>query len=222
MSIGTEFFGGSIKLSQPVAVASKRSPGQLYCFGKRVMDVIFACVALLATWPFLVVICVLVWADSKGSVFYRQKRHGLNGAIFEIIKFRTMHVNQENFVQCKNDDQRLTRIGKFLRMTSLDELPQLLNVLRGQMSLVGPRPHAVEHDRQITEVLPHIMARYAVKPGITGLAQVLGFRGSTDTATAIQNRLSADLRYVETCSLWLDLKIMLMTVPVVLSGVNAH
>ena len=222
MTIGTDIINGPTGLGQPLAALGKPWPTWLFYTSKRAMDVIFAAVALLVTWPVFLVICILIKADSEGPVFYRQKRHGLYGATFEIIKFRTMLVNQENFIQCKNDDPRVTLLGKFLRKTSLDELPQLLNVLRGQMSLVGPRPHAVQHDQQLAEFVPHIMSRYVVKPGITGLAQVLGFRGPTDTAIAIQNRLAADLRYVETCSVWLDLKIMLLTVPVVLSESNAH
>ena len=189
---------------------------------KRGVDIFVSAVVLIILLPVFLVIAIWIKFGSKGPVFFQQHRHGLHGKPFKMFKFRTMHAGESEFVQCQTEDSRVTKTGRFLRRTSLDELPQLANVLLGDMSLVGPRPHAVEHDRQLIQSVPHFMMRYSAKPGITGLAQVKGLRGLIDSQKAIEDRLAADLEYASKISLTLDVLILLRTVPVVLSTINAH
>ena len=147
-------------------------------------------------------------------MLFRQKRHGIGGDAIEILKFRTMKQHQEpqgEVIQATENDDRVTFIGRFLRRSSLDELPQLINVLRGEMSLVGPRPHAIEHNEEFKSRIPKYMLRHKVRPGITGWAQVNGFRGITDTEEKMALRIEHDLWYIQNWSLWLDLKILLQT-----------
>jgi putative colanic acid biosynthesis UDP-glucose lipid carrier transferase len=146
-------------------------------------------------------------------VFFRQRRHGYNHRVIDVFKFRTMHVaeNGDRIEQARRDDPRVTRVGKFLRRTSLDELPQLFNVLRGEMSLVGPRPHALAHNRLYADQLERYANRHCVKPGITGWAQIHGFRGPTEDAEKMRQRVALDLDYIENWSTWLDLKILALT-----------
>lgn len=191
--------------------------------GKRAFDLVVSALALIALCPLLVLVACLIAVESRGPVLFRQRRHGYGGATFEVFKFRTMrHVPNAIFSQCMPNDQRITRIGRFLRKSSLDELPQLINVLHGDMSLVGPRPHPVELDTEFAAVLPHYMDRYLAKPGITGWAQVLGFRGPTPTADIMAKRLEADLKYVTNQSLRFDILILLLTLPALLFPRNIH
>lgn len=164
--------------------------------------------------PLLALISVLIKLDSKGPVFYKQRRHGFGGNEFEIYKFRTMIYESANekFVQATKNDARITRIGKILRRTSLDELPQLINVLNGSMSLVGPRPHPIELNNDFRHKIDRFMERHSVKPGITGLAQISGFRGETNELSKMAGRVKYDLEYVRNWSVWLDLKILMLTV----------
>jgi putative colanic acid biosynthesis UDP-glucose lipid carrier transferase len=157
-------------------------------------------------------------------VLFRQRRYGLNGRLVEVLKFRTMTASDDGakVVQACHDDPRVTRFGRFLRAFSLDELPQLFNVLAGSMSLVGPRPHAVAHNEEFRRLIHGYMLRHKAKPGITGWAQVNGWRGETDTLEKMQNRVAHDLDYVQNWSLWLDLKILAMTIVVVASRRNAY
>lgn len=193
-------------------------------FVKRIEDItigsLLAVVAALLT-PF---IALAIKLDSKGPVFFRQRRRGLNQKIIDVVKFRTMHVLEDgdDVKQAKPDDARVTRVGRFLRRTSLDELPQLWNVLKGEMSLVGPRPHALVHDEQFGEILETYANRHEVKPGITGLAQVSGLRGETVTPGSVEARVNADIAYIKTWSLGLDLKILAQTLWAMLTGKNAH
>ncbi|NNF03081.1 MAG: undecaprenyl-phosphate glucose phosphotransferase [Rhodothermales bacterium] len=178
---------------------------------KRILDVIFSLFVLILLSPLLVAIAVAVKVSSPGPVFYRQERMGLNGHTFEILKFRSMPVNAERetgAVWAKPGEQRATRIGSFLRRTSLDELPQFFNVLRGDMSVVGPRPERPVFIEQFRDQVPRYMLRHKMKAGITGWAQVHGWRGDT----SIEKRIEFDLYYIQHWSLKLDLKIMLMTV----------
>jgi lipopolysaccharide/colanic/teichoic acid biosynthesis glycosyltransferase len=157
-------------------------------------------------------------------VLFRQQRHGIGGEPIGILKIRTMKEHSEGdgqVTQATPDSERVTAIGRFLRSTSMDELPQLFNVLRGQMSLVGPRPHAVEHNDLYKRSIPRYMLRHKVRPGITGWAQVNGYRGLTDTQQKMAIRIEHDLWYIQNWSLWLDLKILLMT-PFVLIHQNAY
>ena len=157
-------------------------------------------------------------------MLFRQERHGLNGSRFNIFKFRTMTTasSSSSFKQCQEGDPRVTRLGRLLRRTSLDELPQLFNVFAGTMSLVGPRPHAIEHDFEACATLDNYWLRYSVLPGMTGLAQVRGLRGSTHDHAHMVSRVNADLEYVEWASLALDMRILLGTIVVVLNGQNAN
>jgi undecaprenyl-phosphate glucose phosphotransferase len=191
---------------------------------KRAEDIIISTTLLLLTLPFMVLIAAAIKLNSSGPVLFRQRRHGLNQKVIEVLKFRTMTVqeNGDDVRQATKDDQRITFVGRILRRTSLDELPQLANVLVGEMSLVGPRPHALIHDAQWGEMLEQYANRHQVKPGITGLAQIRGLRGEAHTPKDIQKRINADLKYIANWSLWLDLSILLRTVSAVIRAQNAH
>jgi putative colanic acid biosynthesis UDP-glucose lipid carrier transferase len=190
---------------------------------KRVLDIVLSLVALLLFLPVLAIIALAVVWDSGEPVFFHQRRIGQYGKVFNIYKFRTMHVLEDGaqMVQAFRGDARITRVGHFLRVTSLDELPQLLNVLKGEMSLVGPRPHAVTHDEYYSALIQNYHVRYAVKPGITGWAQVNGARGATPQLSDMQTRIDFDVQYVERESVWLYLKILARTPLVVLRRRNA-
>lgn len=180
---------------------------------KRVEDICLSLFALAVSLPIMLSIALLIRLTSSGPIFYKQVRYGLNGAPITVFKFRTMFIDsdQKNIKQAQRNDPRITSLGKWLRRTSLDELPQFFNVLRGDMSVVGPRPHAAEHNEFYRNLVPKYMQRHMVKPGITGLAQINGYRGITDTLDKMEKRVEFDLHYVRTWSLWLDLKIFLLT-----------
>lgn len=181
---------------------------------KDIEDRLLAGLGLLLSAPLMIVIALVIKISSPGPVFFRQGRHGLRGERFEILKFRTMHAHDEaegHVTQATRDDERIFPFGRLLRRTSLDELPQLLNVLNGQMSLVGPRPHAEAHNRYYQTIIERYMWRHAVKPGITGWAQVHGLRGGTETVEKMEQRLEYDLYYIQNWSIWLDLEILLLT-----------
>jgi putative colanic acid biosynthesis UDP-glucose lipid carrier transferase len=182
---------------------------------KRMLDLLLSSVGLLLLSPLLLVITGAIAFTTPGPVLFSQDRYGLDGRRFRILKFRTMSVleagDQQGLRQATRNDPRITPIGGFLRRWSLDELPQLFNVLRGDMSLVGPRPHAVDHNEQYRCLIPGYMQRHASKPGITGLAQVEGLRGETSTLELMAKRVEADLRYQRDWSLKLDIKILIKT-----------
>ena len=190
---------------------------------KRLFDVTFAGLALAIFSPLLLLTAVAIKLDSDGPVIFRQRRRGFNGREFAIYKFRTMTVLEDGGTvrQAQRDDARVTWLGRLLRASSIDELPQLINVLTGDMSLVGPRPHAVVHDDEYGKLIDNYMYRHHVKPGITGWAQIHGFRGETDVAL-MEKRIQLDLWYINNWSLWLDLKIMARTCVEVLRGQNAY
>jgi Undecaprenyl-phosphate glucose phosphotransferase len=190
---------------------------------KRAEDLIIGAVAALVVLPFIPLIAAAIKLDSPGPVLFKQRRRGRNQKVFEVLKFRTMSVMEDgsNVRQATSHDPRVTRVGRILRRTSLDELPQLWNVLVGDMSLVGPRPHALVHDEKFGAMLESYANRHQMKPGVTGLAQVNGYRGETLTAQSIEGRVNHDLAYIRTWSLWLDLKIMVQTVAAVAIGHNA-
>lgn len=177
----------------------------------------------IAALPMLV-IAVAVKLTSRGPVIFKQRRYGLNGEVVEVWKFRTMFVCEdgEKVTQARQNDPRITPLGKFLRKTSLDEIPQLINVLQGRLSLVGPRPHAVIHNEEYRKLIHGYMLRHKVKPGITGWAQINGWRGETDTLDKMQKRIEYDLEYIRNWSLWLDLKIIWLTVFREFFGKNAY
>jgi len=169
-------------------------------------------------------VAIAIKLDSKGPVFFRQTRHGFNGRPFAIYKFRSMTVMEDGDVvqQARKNDHRVTRVGRWIRRLSIDELPQLLNVVYGDMSIVGPRPHASAHDRYFTSTIEKYAFRHHVKSGITGWAQVCGARGETDTLEKMQRRVELDLWYINNWSVWLDFSIMIRTIFVVFGTENAH
>ncbi|EFH7137790.1 exopolysaccharide biosynthesis polyprenyl glycosylphosphotransferase, partial [Escherichia coli] len=181
---------------------------------KRLEDIIVSLSILIVISPVLLIIACAVKFTSPGPVIFRQIRYGMDGKSIKVWKFRSMTVmeNDNNVTQATKHDLRVTKVGKFLRRTSLDELPQFFNVLFGQMSVVGPRPHAVSHNEQYRTLIKGYMLRHKVKPGITGLAQVNGWRGETDTLDKMQKRVEYDLLYIRNWSIWLDLKIIFLTI----------
>jgi polysaccharide biosynthesis protein PslA len=179
---------------------------------KRAFDLVVASIALLSLSPLLAAIAVAIKLDSPGPVFFRQRRYGFNQQPFGVFKFRSMRADAgAPFRQATRNDSRVTRVGTFLRRTNLDELPQLLNVLKGEMSLVGPRPHALAHDRSFERRIALYARRHNVRPGITGWAQVNGFRGETLTDLDMERRVACDLHYIDNWSIWLDVQIMIQT-----------
>jgi Undecaprenyl-phosphate glucose phosphotransferase len=191
---------------------------------KRILDLVVACSALLALAPLIAFSAIAIKLESKGPVIFRQRRKGFNEKKFYIYKFRTMKVEEDgpDIAQAKRHDSRVTRVGRVLRESSIDELPQLVNVIKGEMSVVGPRPHAVAHDVAYCRVIANYAQRHHVKPGITGLAQVNGFRGETSQAAHMAKRVELDIQYINSWSIGLDLKILLRTVFEVLGGKNAY
>lgn len=192
---------------------------------KRLEDLVISSVLLILISPLLLLIALAIKLDSRGPVIFKQRRHGFNNQVFEVYKFRSMTVADSSaaqVVQATRNDRRVTRIGKFLRRSSLDELPQLFNVLFGHMSVVGPRPHAVQHNIEFGAIISEYFGRHNVKPGITGWAQVNGLRGETDTVDKMHRRVDFDLHYIEHWSLLLDLKIIFMTAFAVWFDANAY
>ena len=191
---------------------------------KRGSDIVLALLILTLISPLLLVIALCVKLTSPGPVIFRQRRYGLDGSEIIVYKFRSMTVMDDGDVvrQAQKHDARLTPIGAFLRKTSLDELPQFFNVLQGRMSIVGPRPHAVAHNEMYRKLIKGYMLRHKVAPGITGWAQVSGYRGETDTLEKMKGRIDHDLEYLRNWSLRLDLFIVAKTVWVVVAGENAH
>lgn len=180
---------------------------------KRLEDVLIGGVISLMILPVCLLIAVTIKFTSPGPVLFKQYRMGINGRLFKVYKFRSMvvHQEQDGVTQATRNDARVTKVGAFLRKTSLDELPQFFNVLQGRMSIVGPRPHALAHNEYYKELVESYMQRHKVKPGITGWAQVSGYRGETDTLNKMQKRVEYDLWYIDNWSLWLDLKIIVLT-----------
>lgn len=193
---------------------------------KLTMDQGLGLLLALAALPLCLAVAVAIRLESPGPVLFRQRRHGLDNREFLVFKFRTMAWREGgSFEQTRRNDVRVTRLGRWLRASSIDELPQLLNVLRGEMSLVGPRPHAVDmRTAGLTgpEITPRYAERHRVKPGMTGWAQVNGSRGATVEPTDVERRVQLDLHYIENWSPWLDLHILARTIAVVLRGTNAY
>jgi Undecaprenyl-phosphate glucose phosphotransferase len=196
---------------------------------KRVFDIVFATLALLTVWPVILVAAVAVWLESGGPILFRQKRHGYNDRIIDVLKFRSMY-NERMDPTARHvvtrDDPRVTRVGRVLRSSSIDELPQLFNVLSGDLSLVGPRPHAVDalssRQERFSSIVDGYSARHRLPPGITGWAQIHGFRGEVDVASKLHARFEHDLYYIENWSIWLDLLILLRTPPSLLLNRTAY
>jgi len=208
-----------VPVSGTMAIEIQRPPlSILERAQKRCLDVGLASIALLLLAPLLITASILIKLDSPGSIIFRQSRRGFNGKPFEIWKFRSMCVSENGgtVTQAKKQDARVTRIGRFLRKTSIDELPQLWNVLRGEMSLVGPRPHALAHDHYYDEVISNYVYRHHMKPGLTGWAQVNGLRGETPTIDLMEKRVEYDVWYVGNWSIWLDMRIIIRTAMVLM------
>ncbi|MDE7135619.1 MAG: exopolysaccharide biosynthesis polyprenyl glycosylphosphotransferase [Muribaculaceae bacterium] len=179
---------------------------------KRAFDVLFSSVALLCSPIVFIPVAIAIKLDSPGPVFFRQKRTGYLGNEFYCYKFRTMRVNKNaDSVQATKDDARKTKLGNFLRHSSIDELPQFWNVLKGDMSVVGPRPHMLAHTEEYRRLIDQYMVRHLVKPGITGWAQILGYRGATDEIWKMEKRVDSDVWYIEHWSFMLDMKIIVKT-----------
>lgn len=200
----------------------RRGSGSAAC--KRAMDLILAGGALLVLLPALLMIALAVVVESRGPVLFRQRRTGRDGKVFTILKFRSMTVTEDGdkIAHASKNDKRVTRVGAFIRATSLDELPQLLNVVMGDMSLVGPRPHALAHDNHYGALLPRYAERFAVRPGLTGLAQILGLRGEIHQLSCMARRVEADVEYAIGWTFRDDLLIIWRTVPMILKRVNAY
>jgi Undecaprenyl-phosphate glucose phosphotransferase len=204
------------KLSTLGPVASlqltRRALTRFEIIQKRLFDLTLAAAALIVATPLLALVALLIKLDSRGPIFFVQRRYGFNQQPFRIIKFRTMRTTDDGSQQATRDDPRLTRIGGWLRRRNIDELPQLFNVLTGDMSLVGPRPHPLPLDDEFQRRISLYARRHNVKPGITGWAQIHGHRGETDTVDKMRARIEYDLSYIDNWSLWLDLKIIARTV----------
>ena len=208
----------------PVLTLSETPLTGTHLLAKTIEDFVLALLILILISPVLLIVAIAVKLDSPGPIFFRQNRAGWNGKIFRIWKFRSMYVHQPEqgkLKQATKDDPRITRVGAFIRKTSLDELPQVFNVLTGDMSLVGPRPHAIQHDEEYSRRIADYFARHNIKPGITGLAQVRGLRGETSEIHLMAQRIESDIEYINNWSVWLDLSILMRTLGA-LSGKNAY
>lgn len=191
---------------------------------KRISDFVIALSILVLISPILLIIAVAIKATTPGTVIFKQRRYGLDGREITVYKFRTMYVSEDSdrVKQATRDDDRVTRVGAILRRYSLDELPQFLNVLQGNMSVVGPRPHAIAHNEEYRRLIKGYMIRHKVKPGVTGLAQVRGFRGETATVEDMRNRVEADLEYLRNWSIELDLRIVFRTIKMMFFDETAY
>jgi undecaprenyl-phosphate galactose phosphotransferase/putative colanic acid biosynthesis UDP-glucose lipid carrier transferase len=207
------------------AVELQRAPlSSLELAVKRALDLVVATAALILLSPLLLIVSIAVKLTTRDTIIFRQDRNGFNGRSFEIYKFRTMTVseNGSKVAQAEPNDHRVTDLGHYLRSLSIDELPQLINVLRGEMSIVGPRPHAVVHDDEYSRLIANYAFRSHVKPGITGWAQVNGFRGRTERLELMERRVEMDLYYINNWSIWLDLWILARTCVQIRGSPNAY
>ncbi|TNV22972.1 undecaprenyl-phosphate glucose phosphotransferase [Buttiauxella sp. B2] len=213
----------SIHNLQTISILSSPFEG-VGSFIKRAEDLVLGSVIMVLISSLLLVIGIGIKLTSRGPVFFKQDRYGLSGQKIKVWKFRTMRVmeNSDTVVQATKGDPRVTRFGAFLRRTSLDELPQFFNVLQGSMSIVGPRPHAVTHNEQYRKQVENYMIRHKVKPGITGLAQINGYRGEIDALYKMEKRVQYDIEYIQNWSLWLDIKIIIKTIFKGFVGKNAY
>ncbi|CAO4157340.1 undecaprenyl-phosphate glucose phosphotransferase [Methylorubrum extorquens] len=200
----------------PLSVAERRA--------KRCLDIAIATSALVALLPLMAMVCIAIKLDSPGPVLFRQTRNGFNGRKFKILKFRSMRVQEDSGVvrQATRNDPRVTMVGSWLRRSSIDELPQLINVLRGEMSIVGPRPHAISHDTYYDKLIANYASRHHVKPGLTGWAQLKGFRGETRKVEDMARRVEHDIWYVDNCSVALDIRIIAGTFTQLVKTGNAY
>jgi lipopolysaccharide/colanic/teichoic acid biosynthesis glycosyltransferase len=198
-----------------------------YLLAKRALDLTLSILGVIALAPLMATVALAIRLDSPGPVFFRQRRHGYMNEEFLVWKFRSMRVETSDFAavrQVSADDDRVTRVGRFIRRTSLDELPQIFNIISGEMSIVGPRPHAIgmlSGGAEASKLVETYAHRHRIKPGLTGWAAVNGSRGPVDTAEAVRRRVALDLEYVERQSFWLDIAIILRTAPCLLGDADA-
>ena len=224
LNIGADISSTTVLLRRPRA--ERRTKAVAFAV-KRAMDVAVAATLLLLLSPVLLAVAAAVKLTSRGPVFFAQRRWGRGNAPFRLYKFRSMYVDrqdQSGIAHTVQNDPRVTAVGRFIRKYSLDELPQLINVLKGDMSLVGPRAHVLGMHAmgvRYEDLVPEYFARHIVRPGMTGLAQVRGFRGEVADEAHARGRVACDLEYIRTFSLWQDIKIMVLTVPAVLFGYAA-
>lgn len=217
--------GADLVCGNPVLTLYQRPISGWSRVGKRLEDLVLGSLLLAAAMPAMVLVAIAVKVDSPGPIIFRQQRHGFNNNAFGMFKFRTMThgaTTAPDVRQARRDDPRVTRVGRVLRRTSLDELPQLLNVLRGEMSLVGPRPHALAHNDEYAALIDDYLGRHRVQPGITGWAQINGLRGETDTLDKMRRRLECDLAYIDNWSILFDLRILAQTALTVPFHRNAY
>ncbi|MEZ8186317.1 undecaprenyl-phosphate glucose phosphotransferase [Shewanella sp. 5S214] len=193
-------------------------------FYKRTFDIVFSLCTIIAISPVLIAVSIAVYLSSPGAILFKQDRYGLDGRKIKVWKFRSMTVaeNADKVTQARKGDARITKVGAFIRRTSLDELPQFFNVLKGDMSVVGPRPHAVAHNEEYRKLVTYYMLRHKVLPGITGWAQVNGWRGETDTLDKMEKRIEFDLAYIRNWTLWWDVKIVFLTFFKGFTGKNVY
>lgn len=209
---------------QPHLLPQKMTSLKIHQMAKRLFDVVFSLLVILIIFPIIFpIVFIFIKIESKGAVFFVQKRNGLNNKIFNCIKFRTMVQNKQADTQAAIDnDERITRVGKFLRNSSIDELPQFLNVLIGDMSVVGPRPHMISDNQKFEQIATNYQNRHLVKPGITGLAQINGYKGHINTIQDVKARTIIDLKYVNNQSFWLDMNIIGSTIKLIIEDTIAH
>lgn len=216
----------SVFLDLPALTVTCPKHHGLQYLTKSMLDRLLACIALFLLAPLMLVVAVVIKFTSPGPVLYKQIRHGLYGRPFVIYKFRSMKIHENGahhgFAQARKNDSRVTRFGAFIRRTSIDELPQFINVLKGDMSIVGPRPHAIEHNEMYSNCIEDYMQRHRVKPGITGWAQINGLRGETDTLEKMAKRVQFDMQYIREWCIWLDVKIIVWTALRGWTGNNAY
>lgn len=207
----------------PVVVAADQRARVAFSVRKRAFDIVAACLALLVFLPLLLLIGMAIWMESEGPVLFRQQRTGLHGRPFRIYKFRTMRVTEDGaeIRQAVRGDTRVTPLGALLRKLSLDELPQLLNVLKGEMSIVGPRPHAIAHDLVWGDRVPGYAGRFRTRPGLTGAAQVNGYRGEVANDDGLFARIDADNAYIDDWSFSGDLRLVFRTLPLLFGDARA-
>jgi putative colanic acid biosysnthesis UDP-glucose lipid carrier transferase len=208
----------------PIDLHTKMTNHKIHMMAKRAFDVVFSILVILIIFPIIFpLVFIFIRLEGKGSIFFIQKRNGLDNKIFDCIKFRTMVLNQNADTQAAvTNDERITRVGKFLRNSSIDELPQFINVLKGEMSVVGPRPHMISDNEKFEKIATNYQQRHLVKPGITGLAQINGYKGHVNTVQDVKARTIIDLKYVNNQSLWLDLYIIGGTIRLMLEDTVAH
>jgi len=197
---------------------------QIHRMAKRMFDIVFSTLVIILIFPIVFpIVIIFIKLEGKGSVFFIQKRNGLNNKVFNCIKFRTMVVNKYADTQAAvSNDERITRVGKFLRNSSIDELPQFFNVFIGDMSVVGPRPHMISDNEKFEKIATNYQNRHLVKPGITGLAQINGYKGHINTIQDVKARTIIDLKYVYNQSFWLDLNIIGGTIKLMVEDTIAH